>query len=105
MLYDFSAIGLEFQEQKFLQEFPVEICTFCAPGPRPKSSTMHDCTPDVPFGEFIAPNSEAFSKGFYWRFLVYMYVRFLAATALGDILCICTRFATAPLHAVDTELH
>ncbi|KJA20578.1 hypothetical protein HYPSUDRAFT_216949 [Hypholoma sublateritium FD-334 SS-4] len=65
MLYDFSAIGLEFQEQKFLQEFPIEICTFYAPGPRPKSIMPHDCSPDVPFGKFIVPDMEAFSKGFY----------------------------------------
>ena len=75
MMYDFHAVGLEFEEQKYLQEIPIEICTFYGPGPRPKSTTAHDCTPDVPFGKFIVPDNEAFSQGFYWQ-IFYLPVAF-----------------------------
>jgi hypothetical protein len=65
MLYDFDAVALQFKEKKFLQEVPIEICTFFGPGPHPKAITPHNTEPDVGYGKLIVPYMNEYSKGFY----------------------------------------
>lgn len=65
MMYDFDATGLEFEEKKFIQETPIEICTLFGPGQRPKATIPHNTEPDVGDGKLIVPYMNEYSKGFY----------------------------------------